>query len=214
MFTLIKRELEENYTLFLLAVFFELALLTNLISQAALTKAGPLPFEVPKIMLQTLWWILPFFSLASIVLGIVQIRVDRNQNISTFLSTLATTRRQIFFAKIIAGLIWILIVLLPLAAADAILLKASPRILPPDLAPLLWTFLVTFLAFTACYSLGLQISYLANKGLIVLGVLFITPVLLSVIIIKGFSLQTAIILLILTIVSLVRAWQKFMSTPL
>lgn len=216
MLSLIKREIEDNLVLFFIAIIIAIVTVTIVVSDIVFSDTSqPLvPVGIPPIYFRVCLWLLPFLPLASAALGATQMYADRSRKISVFLSTLATTRRQILIAKITAGLIWIFILILPLVFTEIVLLKIYPRIIPVDAGFLIRTFVILFLTCLACYILGLKMGWNQNKFFPVLGSIFLSPVLMSVIVIKGFGIQTIAMLLLFTGAIIVRTWQKFMSTPL
>ena len=155
--------------------------------------------------------ILPLISAA---LGASQMNLDRDKNISSFLATLATTRQQILSAKIITGILWILLVILPVAAADAVLLKVFPMIAVPDAGFLIRVFVTIFLCGLAGYSFGLLIGWHSGKLVPAASVILVAPILMSLIMIKGFGLGTIIFFLLFISAAIIRIWQKFMSSSL
>ncbi len=214
MLTLIKREINDNLIFYLAAIIAAMASIFIMVSLSVpLIKHEP-PIGVPKFMHRTLWSLLPFLAVAAAALGSTQMYIDKGKRISTFLSTLATSRTRILAARIIAGLAFILLVLLPIAAVDMILLNIFPRLMPVDMSFLVNVFIVTFLSALLGYSVGLQSGWNSNKLFPTLGSIAITPLLLTVIIIKGFGVETMVILLLLTVAMLIRTWQKFLSTAL
>lgn len=215
MLTLIKREIEDHIVFFIIAIIL-ITIYLPIVIYAVLTpmRQAELPIGIPGTFYAIFGSLLPFPSLIAAALGATQMYSDRSKKISTFLATMATTRSRILTAKVIVGMLWILVVFVPIAAADAILLKAFPRIAPIDLTLLVKLFVTAFLACSACYCVGLQMGWNQNKFFPILGAVGLSPILLSLIIITGFGVETAIILLLLILASMVRTWRNFMSTPL
>ena len=56
-------------------------------------------------------------------MGSAQMYTDKNKKISAFISTLATTRRRILIARIVTGLLAILILLVPIAVTAQTLMR-------------------------------------------------------------------------------------------
>ena len=214
MWTLIKREIDDHRIFFFLAAIFAAGFVFIIISAALPDLQSRPPVRVPEGMYVPLFWFLVAVSIVAAALGATQMFFDRGKRISCFLSTLATTRRRILSAKIMAGVLWILIAMLPVALTEFVLLQVFPRLVPVDMSNLLNLFLITFLAALASYSVGLLMGWNTNKFFPVLGSTAMTPVLLTVITIKGFGLHSAVILTALTAALMVRVWQRFMSTPL
>ena len=216
MFTLIKREIEDNMAMLMLAAFATLIFTSTIVYvfynieeyDVNRTLTG-----IPNAMFIVLafYWIC--LALISAVFGAAQTYLDRSQKISTFLSTRATTRRRILSAKIIAGLLLILLSLMPFIAACIILLRLYPPVVL-DTTFIVKILTTMVLSSLTCYTLGLQMGWQPNKSTAILGSLLFTPVLLSVIIIKGFGFQSDFVLALFAIAMLVRTWQRFMSTAL
>ena len=215
MLTLIKREIEDAIIYFLITAVFITILVSMLGYKAATGWDSDQVVGVPSIMYKTfLGFPFIFLPLVAASLGASQMNLDRNKKVSALLATLATTRRRILSAKIMTGVLWILLAVLPVAAADAVLLKVFPMVAVPDIVFLRNVFITMFFCNSACYAFGLQIGWGAKKLLPALGVIFVTPVLVSLIAIKGFGFETMVILSLFTVAAMVRKWQKFMSTPL
>jgi hypothetical protein len=208
MFTLIKREIEDNIAYFAAAALFSTTLVIVAVSFAYNAEAlyePALALSIPIIVLA----ILGFTAM-----GASQMYTDKTRNISAFLSTLRVTRAQILVAKIVTGILSILVLLVPLAVAAAVLLRIFR--LPYPIYPhfISEIFTAVFLTAFACYCLGLQIGWSPNKVIPVLGSIGSTAVIVPLVVIKGFGACAAIIMLLLIVASLTRTWQKFTSTPL
>jgi len=211
MFTLIKREIEDHIVYFIGAVIVAAILIALLLSLSTIytfeSKERPLllVLAIPVILALVLG-----FS----GMGVSQMYTDRNRKISAFLSSLPVTRGQILIARIIAGILAILIVLLPLTVTAKILWRLfAPPI--PIFPGLIFDLSVTaFLMAFACYCLGLQTGWTSSRITPTLGGLVLTCILVPLIVVKGFGLQIKIILIVFIIASLIRTWQKFKSTVL
>lgn len=211
MLVLIKREISDHWLIFALGaiiaglLYFLFA--WNIVSQQYAVEPLGILAEMPKEYLLCLF-------LLSSVLGATQMFSDLSQKKSSFLVTLATTRQRILSAKIITGLLWIVMFLSPMLILNVALLTVFPRFAPPETTFPLEILATSFLASLCCYMLGLQMGWQTNRRSAVLGSIILAPLLLSVIIIKGFCVQTVIILGLLAITMFMRTWQKFMSTSL
>lgn len=216
MFALIKREIEDNMVMLIIAAFATLIFTSTVvyvfynIEEYDVTR--PLT-GIPNVMFIVLFFYWVCLALISAVFGAAQTYLDRIHKITTFLSTQATTRRRILSAKIIAGLLLILLALVPFIAAYIILLRLYPPVVL-DITFLVKILATMVLSSLACYTLGLQMGWQPHKSTAILGSLLFAPVLLSVIIIKGFGIQSDFVLALFAIAMLVRTWQKFMSTAL
>jgi len=214
MLALIKREIADAAVFFLITAIFVLILTGMLVYRVAIGWGSDQILGVPSTMYKIFGNFFPFIFLIAAVLGALQMYLDRDKKISSYLSTLATTRRQILSAKIITGVLWILLVILPIAATDAVLLKVFPMVAVPDAGFLIRIFVTIFLCGLACYSFGLLVGWHSGKSLPALGIILVTPILVSLIVIKGFGLQTIIFFLLFISAAIIRTWQKFMSLSL
>ena len=214
MLALIKREICDNFIFFIIAAIITVVFTSLPIYSVLVDEMGKIPIGIPISMYTIFPFLFLFVPLICTAFGATQMYTDRNKKISTFLATMATTRKRILTAKIITGLSWICIIVVPLATAEAVLLRVYPSIVPADTSFLVKLFVILFLIYLACYCLGLQMGWNTNKFFPILGSIAVTPVLISIIIIKGFGIETALILLLLAAASILRIWQKFMTTPL
>jgi hypothetical protein len=214
MFTLIRREIEDTIVLFLVAVIFAAITVSVLVSNTYDPRGGfsGSPVGVPSIMYGSLV-IFPFVSSLWLAAGFgaAQMHQDKNKKISAFLATLGTTRGRIFAARVITGVLFLGIMFLPVVVTDVVLLKVFPRAVVTDAGFLRDIFIVAFLGGLACYGFGLQIGWSSNKVVPALGVLFFGAVLLSLVFIKGFGIESMVILSLFAVAAIVRAGQKFMS---
>ena len=214
MLTLIKREIEDNIILFVLACIIVIIFAIVTASSTAVSYKRAVPIGIPPIMFMVFTVLAPLGCFASAAMGAAQMYVDRNKKITSFLSTLATTRGQIFTARLATGVLWLVVLVLPLALVDMVLLKAYPQLVPIDVGFLIQIFLAMFLVCLACYSLGLLMGWNTNKFFPVLGSIAATPIIISIVLIKGLGLESSIFLLLVTVALVTRAYQKFMSSSL
>jgi len=173
-----------------------------------------IPIGIPAMFYRGQWFlllILPFFAAG---VGASQMYSDRNKGISTFLATMATTRGQIISARIAAGLLGIAIVIVPLILTEAVLLVVYPRLVPVESMFLWRIFIAAFLINAAAYSVGLLMGWNTRKHLPVLGTLVLCIPLIGLLIVKGFSLQASLLLLLVIAACLTRVWQKYLATSL
>ncbi len=218
MFTLIKREIEQNIILFAIAALYAAIFIGTIVVSVIERQAhSSSPMGISNTMMLALVFYLPLtLSLLSAITGLVQMYTDRDKKLSAFLSTLATTRIHILLARIFTGVLTILTVLLPVVAASAILLQLFHPAPVSGIytAFFMRVFAVTFLLALACYCIGLQIGW--NRGIVITitTALFLTIALFSLLIIKGFGLEGCLILAVIIVASLARTWRKFISTSL
>jgi len=210
MFALIKREIEDNIVYFLGAVIF-----TTILIAIVFYKAYQYNSKEPPIFSGALSFLLVLVLIIGCgAMGAGQMYIDRTRKISSFLSTLVVTRRQILLARIITGILAILTVLVPLTITTVILLRLFAPLIQLYDGLVLEIFTGTFLTSFACYCLGLQIGFSSSKITRTLGSVVLTLLLVTVIYVKGFSLNVVLILSAFIVASLICTWQKFMSTSL
>jgi hypothetical protein len=211
MFTLIKREIEDHVAFFLGAAIATAILIVLLVS--AVLNYEP-PDNIPVYVVGFLIPVIVVVVIGLPAMGASQMYTDRTRRISAFLSGLPVTRSWILAARIITGILAILTVLLPLTITAGVLrsLLLPPIPLYPGLIADI--FVTAFLMAFACYCLGLQTGWTASRITPTLGGLVLTCILVPLILVKGFGPHIKVILILFIIASLVRTWQKFMSTPL
>ncbi len=210
MFTLIKREIEDHIAYFLGAAILSFTLVLLSVWAAYNYKNEPPVYSVglsiPIIMILVIGF--P-------AMGVSQMSTDRNRKISAFLSALPVTRSRILVARIITGILAILIALIPLVITAMVLwhlfVPPMPIVNP---CPIFDIFITALLIAFACYCFGLLTGWTLSKVTPTLAGLGLIFVLIPLIAVKGFGLHTTVILVLFIIASLIRTWQKFMSTPL
>jgi hypothetical protein len=209
MYALIKREIRDHIVYFIAALLFS-AVLVGLLSVSAYhfdeRESGvyyglAIPYLVALV-------------LAFSAMGVSQMYTDRARKVSAFLSVLPVTRDRILTARIVAGILAILLALLPATIAALVL---SHLLLPP--IPIFGSIIsdvatTTFLLLFACYCLGLLTGWTAGKIAPTFGALGLTLILFSLIVVKGCGPDIRIILVLIIAASLLRTWHKFVSTPL
>jgi ABC-type transport system involved in multi-copper enzyme maturation permease subunit len=218
MLTLIRREIEDNLILFLLAGLIAVILAPAMVYMAT-DKAthAESPYRFSHSAFAASVFTLPgLLSLLAAVTGAAQMYMDRHRRISTFLCTQPTTRARILTARIVTGALVIGLGLVPVALAITITVRIFyiPPICYIYIAFLTKVFLMTFLLAAACYCLGLLMGWDASLFLPVLGTLVLLPVLLFVVVIKGLHAHSALILSALILALATRIWLNFRSTSL
>jgi len=129
MYALIKREIRDHRIFFLGAVVLTVSLIG--LSVTALYNNRQIDAAVFGSGGGVTALVIVVFGLFA--MGSVQMYTDRIRKISAFVSTLPVSRSRILLAKICAGILAILIVLVPLAVAVSILLQINA---PP--VPMYW----------------------------------------------------------------------------
>ena len=213
MWTLVKREL--NDSLPVVATILIVGMLVSLFSIWAL--AGHYRDEVPigiPIYYLSSFFILFWNSIMFAIFGSSQMRNDQKNKVSTFLSTLANSRRRIYLARVASGVLCAGVLAAMLVISAWIGFSSFPRVIPINTG-LLWNFAQLFFCMNvACYAVGLQTSWSTNKyfpAFAGLGMLVLT---LSIIVIKWIGIYSQVLLLLIAIVSFVRTWHKYESTSL
>ncbi len=210
MLTLIRRELQDNiiYALGSCAIGAMAigAMIYVSVYGTEVAKSGPAVIY-PSLLL------LPAFLLFSI-LGAAQMYGDRAHRISPLLSTLAVTRHHILAARILAGILTILLTTVPVLVTATIVLRLF---LPPFE---FWRRMVieisvtAVLLGTACYSLGLLVGWTTSRTWLIVGTSLLLTVSASLLVIKGFGPEAMLFLLVFIAAVLVRTWHKFTSASL
>jgi hypothetical protein len=206
MFTLIKREIEDNIIFYLMFAILSLgssALMLGVVFYGDLEDPGDrLVLLIPGLLFTVIG------LLGVSALGSSQMYVDRTRKVSAFLSGLAVTRGRLFAAKITAGVIGILLMIAPIAIAAMIAVEKFAVPIPR------WEVfrevtLVVFLVYLSGYSMGLVIGWAITKFnpgwlAIVLITLF-----LPFVIVKGFGPGAAGWLVLFNGAALTLSWQRF-----
>jgi hypothetical protein len=211
MLTLIKREIEDNYVFFIgaiiPAIFFSIML-------AWYQYYG----ERSNVSLNVFGFILSVVVLLGFCsMGAAQMYFDKTKKVSALLATLAVTRNQIFTARVIAGLLLVVIGFIPIA--EVIIMTCSwlntPGLHLYIRTGFYYEFLIpTFILGFACYCVGLQAGWASGRVRPSLGVIGLGIFLIPVIPIKGFGWEVYVILVALITACLLKAWRTFSSAAL
>ena len=209
---LIKRQIVDNAIYFLAAIFVSVILIIAIISIA-------FSEDITYLSLYTVILIITapiLFGIGSYILGLIQIYSDKTSGITAALSVLPIKRGQILIARLVTGTLIILTLLGPLAITGAILWELLG---PPDWLFHNWladTFIGISLMALACYCLGLCAARRAETFASALRALSLVPILMLLIVIKGFGWPLLAVLLPLLAVSLLRCIKsdsnRFMTT--
>ena len=214
MLALIKREIEDNRVFFIAAII--LAVIFSVLfvyQQYNRERYGDMVVSF-GIMISIL------MTAGLCALGAAQMYSDKTKKVSALLATLAVSRNQIFTARVITGVLLLLIGLVPFAGTIfavipkiVVELKLEPS--TPIRSGLYAEILVPVLLLGfACYCIGLQAGWTSNKIMPSLGALGLCIILISVIVIKGFDWEIYAILISLIAACLIRAWFKFSRSAL
>ena len=211
MFTLIKREIEDNVVYFVGAVLLAAVIIFILVG-TAYAPGTKNPFW-PLLHLLTPILVISA-ALGFCAMGVTQMYTDRMRKQSSFLITLAVTRGRLFSARVITGVLAIMTFFVPVILTIRILLPVIATPIPVVFSVFFEISTTTCLMVFSCYCLGLMIGWNSGKIIPTLGALILTWSLLGWILIKGFGLNTVVVLSVFIIACLVRTWCDFKSTSL
>jgi hypothetical protein len=210
MLTLIKREIEDNIAYFL-GIIAASMLFTFTIIIMAFNKGS----EESAVLLPSLYIPVIFFVFIGVCnIGVSQMYLDKTRKISAFLSTLPVSRNQILAARLITGILAILILLAAPFISFQALLDNFEWFQP---AYKFIVFEITLTAFLLClgvYSTGLMLGFNSNKVYSTLGNIVLNVCLITLIIIKGLGIELQIILIVYIASCLIYTWRKFNTTAL
>ena len=210
MLTLIKREIYDNMVYFIAALILSLMMIVILISISLIIDAK----EMPNFTVVCLAPVIIIFLLGLTGMGVSQMYTDRNRRISAYLSTLAVTRVQIFIARIGAGILAILLFIVPQIITTSILYKLFMPSIQTFESIFFDIYTVAFLAALSFYCIGLQTGWTSSRLIPALGALPYVCIFATLIIVKGIGMQTLLLLILFIAASLIRIRQNFISTPL
>jgi len=148
------------------------------------------------------------------VLGAAQMYGDRANRVSTLLSTQAVTRSRILIARVLTGVVIILISLIPAIIASVILLKLRK---PPleFYSQMVWDIsIILVLTALACHAMGLLVGWTASRARLILGFVCLIVLLASLVVVKGFGPSAMAVLALLIAAIWGRIWHTFTSTSL
>jgi ABC-type transport system involved in multi-copper enzyme maturation permease subunit len=147
-------------------------------------------------------------------LGASQAYGDRANRISSLLATLGVTRNRIFVARILAGLLTVLVSLVPLSVTTILLLWMFAPPLEFYRRMVVEISLTVLLAAVACYFAGLLVGWTTSKAWLLAGTVLLLLSLVSLVVIKGFGPDAMALLLLFIGATLWYAWHTFTSASL
>jgi hypothetical protein len=157
---------------------------------------------------------MPMLLVLFCTLGVSQMYTDRAHRISALLATSAATRSRIMAARVLAG------VAIMLPALVALLITAL-SVLYFDRTPLhLYRGMIVEISVTAAlasfagYCVGLLAGWTLNRTMTTLSIFFGTVLVMLLVIVKGFWMPAAAILLLFSVAALIRVWCRFTSIAL
>ena len=204
---LIKRQIVDGVGYFAIAIFASIVLIVAITSVVLTEELGYL-----SVYAITLLITIPILvCIGSYVLGFNQAYNGRTSGITALLSVLPLTRGHILLAQIVTAALVILTALAPLAIIVAILWEFLG---PPE-----WlirsyvndVFIGMSLIAFACYCIGLYTGQRAELFRSGLRTLLLAPILLLLIIVKGFGWPLIAVLLPFVVVLLLRCWSSSTS---
>ncbi len=147
-------------------------------------------------------------------LGASQAYGDRANRISSLLATLGVTRNRIFAARVLAGLLTVLVSLVPLAVTTIVLLWMFTPPLEFYARMVVDISLTVLLAAVACYFAGLLVGWTTSKAWLLAGSVVLLLSVVSLVVIKGFGPEAVALLLLCIGATLWYAWHTFTSASL
>ena len=212
MFALIKREIYDNN------LYFIASLVSSILLSAAAVFIVYYSVGVAGLpaLIVNIFFIptIGAFVSGAMAMGVSQMYSDRNRKVSSFLSTLAASRDQILIARISVGILAILTFVIPVLITSTIIFNFLIPPIPILKKIFLDIFSISILTSLACYCIGLLTGWTTVRFLPVLAGLPFFFIFVTIIIIKGFGIQTVLLLTLFIVASLVQIRNKFLSTPL
>ena len=206
MLSLIGREIRDNIvSVALPCLVSALGMTLVIVFSVSRAGGGVLP---PAIL------VMPILLLAFCGLGASQTYGDRANRISSLLATLGVTRSRIFAARVLAGLLTVLVSLTPLLVTTILLLWMFVPPLEFYGRMVVEISLTALLAAVACYGAGLLVGWTTSKAWLLAGCVLLLLSLASLVVIKGFGPGVMAILLLFIGATLWYAWHTFTSASL
>jgi ABC-type transport system involved in multi-copper enzyme maturation permease subunit len=161
MLSLIVREIRDNIVS---------VALPCLVSALGITLAIVFSFsQVRGGVLPPISLVMPILLLAFCGLGASQAYGDRANRVSSLLATLGVTRNRIFAARVLAGLLTVLVALTPLVVTTILLLWMFTPPLEFYGRMVVEISLTVLLAAVACYGAGLLVGWTTSKAWLLAG---------------------------------------------
>jgi hypothetical protein len=208
MWTLLKREISENWG-YLLTIFLFAA---SSIAYAEFAKQTS-----KSIFNRDLIPVLGYVALCILLLGIgaSRIVIDRTNGISTFFAGHLTTRGHVFTIRILMGIVLVALFYIPVLCWSLWRLPHQ-TLLPPNFPAGKLAGMAIFLFFLplACYNLGLRMGQSKNKFVHLFGAICLGALLLSFAILKGFGYEGVALLVVLNLTLIYSAWRSYAAAAL
>ncbi|MGD0573313.1 MAG: hypothetical protein ABSB11_09895 [Sedimentisphaerales bacterium] len=207
MFTLIMREIEDNWV-FLLAAALLACVFSFLIGwQMYYVNGSDEGSSLLVLIANAVGGMFIFCGL-----GAAQMYWDRIKRTSALLATLPVTRNQIFTARIATGGLAVVMGFLPTVGTMIVVSGMVESSSVAGVGPVIWVLI--FIFCLASYCVGLQTGWTSNRIMPTLGSLLLSFILTGVIWIKGFELDAYLILIPFIACCLFRAWRTFSTAAL
>ena len=216
MWTLLKREIEDQAILFVLVIIAGIALagwMAGAFPSMRFVTLVP-PTRVPYDLYAMFCLVLFVLSIGAGVLAGLQMAGDQGRGVSRFLCTLTATRSQILVCKWIVGLVWVILGILPVVAVCTILTERWVQLVPIDTSPIVHMVSGSALSICASYAFGMQVSMARRPAWVVLGTIPFAAGLIGLVAIKGFGLHTHLLVALVGLACLVRTWLQFHTVAL
>jgi hypothetical protein len=208
MWTLLKREIAENWG-YLLTIILFVACSIAYAEFAKQTSKSVFNKDVIPI--------LGYVPLCILLLGIGAGRmvIDRTNGISTFFAGHLTTRGQVFTVRILMGIVLVALFYVPFLCWSLWRLPQQ-ALLPPNFPVGKLAGMAMFLFFfpLACYNLGLRMGQNKNKFVHLFGAICLGILLLSFATLKGFGYEAAALLAVLNLTLIYSAWCSYAAAAL
>jgi hypothetical protein len=160
------------------------------------------------------WMLTGLLLLVFGAFGAAQMYGDRGNRVSTLLATQAVTRDRILMARILTGILTVLIALVPAVIVAVVLLRL--RLAHPEFySQMIWHIAAVLLLMgLASHCVGLLMGWTSNRVRVSLGLIGLLAVLVSLVVIKGFDASAIALLGLLILAGWARIWHTFTSTTL
>ena len=212
MFRLIKREIQDSMMYFLLTLILtSIFIFVDIFLAYYSSDTGEVAIDINNSF--TIFVISTFLFVIT-AMGVSQMHSDRSKKISSFLSTLAVTRDKILIARVIAGILAILLFFIPQIAAISVVynLFITPTFAFDNM--FIDVYIIASLIAMSCYCIGLHIGWTSQRQIPLLAALPCAFVLITIMYIKGFGIQALFLLVLFIAAYLIRIRDNFITSSL
>lgn len=148
------------------------------------------------------------------VLGAAQMYGDRAHRLSALLTTQAATRNRVLAARVLVGVLTVLIALVPVFLTATVLLRLEAQPFEFYSHIVRDVSLVLGLTGLACYCAGLMVGWTGSRAWLIVGSLVLIALLVVIPVAKGFGLGAVLLLLVLIAAMVGRVWHTFTTASL